>query len=128
MDTIDNTKPELKYMDLVYFGYDDLGKEGQENKKLQQEFIEKIKETFPNVELKNAYDQIKGFRQEVYLEEKDEDNYYSWLFGKLFYDLSLTLQLIMMSAGREPEQKVKFDRYFALAKKQYPEAFKPEAL
>lgn len=123
MDNTATPKPELKYMDLVYFGYD-----CNENRKLQAEFISEIKEKFPDVELRNAYDYIKGFRQEVYVEEKNNDEYYSWLFGKGWFEFSLTMQLIMMSTKTDPEMKQKFDRYFALAKTQYPEAFKPEAL
>jgi hypothetical protein len=128
MDTITEEKPELKYMDLVYFGYDDYSDEGKKNLKEQSDFMEKLKERFPNVQFRDAYDDIKGFRQEVFLEEKDNDNYYAWLFGKQFYNLSLTSQLLVMGASHQPEQREKINHYFALAKKQYSEEFKPEAL
>lgn len=117
---------KLEYQDLLYFGYD-WSDEREQNRKLQSEFIKEIKERFPNVKLEDAYDNIKGFRQEVYLEEIENDNYFSWLIGKQWYEMSMTMQLIMMSADK-PEQKEKFEKYFALAKKQYPETFKPEAL
>ncbi len=119
------TKPELAYMDLLYFGYD-FGE--TESKKHEEEFIKEIREKFPNVKLQDAYDSIKGYRQEVYLEKENKDNYFSWLFGKGWFEMSMTMQLIMMTSGTEPEQKILFDRYFKLAKTQYPEAFKPEAL
>lgn len=121
MDTIE-TKPELKYMDLMYFGYE----WDKESREFQEEYINQIKEQFPKVELHNVFDEIKGYRQEVFLEEKDHDNYYSWLIGKAWYEMSMTMQLIMMSGNREPEQTEKFDKYIALAKQQYPEAFKSE--
>lgn len=112
------------YMDLLYFGYD-FDKGSLES---QEEFISEIKKRFPNAVLRDAYDSIKGYRQEVYLDKAENDNYYAWLFGKQLHESSLTCQLIMMSASRDSEQKAKFEKYFALAKKQYPEAFKPEAL
>lgn len=127
MKTIIEQKPELKYMDLVYFGYD-WSEESVENLKDQSDFMKQLKQRFPNVAFNDAYDNIKGFRQEVFLEEKENDNYFAWLFGTQWYNLSLSCQLMMMSASSEPEQKKKFEHYFALAKKQYPEAFKPEAL
>ena len=116
---------ENKYMDLLYFGYDF---PGEESLKYENDFKKEIQERFPNVELNDAYDSIKGYRQEVYLEKENQDNYYSWLIGKGWMNMSMTMQLIMMSAHNEPEQKEKFESAIALAKKQYPEAFKPEAL
>ena len=114
---------KLEYQDLVYFGYD-WSDDAKENRQAQFDFIAEIKKDFPNVRLEDAYDNIKGFRQEVYLEESESDNYFSWLIGKQWFEMSLTMQLIMMSTGREPDQKEKFEKYLALAKKQYPEVFK----
>lgn len=113
----------LEYQDLLYFGYEF----EKESARYQAEFIKEIKDRFPNVRLENAFDSIKGFRQVVYLDKANEDNYYSWLFGKQWHEASMTMQLIMMSCD-QPEYKEKFDKYFTLAKKQYPEAFKKEAL
>lgn len=121
------TGPELKYQDLLYFGYD-WSDEGSENAREQARFIKEIEDKFPNVRLRDAYDNIKGYRQEVYLPENENDNYYSWLIGKQWVEVSLTMQMIMISASGEPEQKERFDKYLLLAKKQYPESFKPEAL
>lgn len=118
-----STNIELAHQDLVYFGYS-YGEDDKQNRKFQSDFISEIKERFPHVELKDSYDDIKGYRQTVYLHKEDNDNYYSWLIGKGWFEMSLTLQLIMMSSGNEPEQKEKFDKYFQLAKIQYPEAFK----
>lgn len=110
----------MKYQDLVYFGYD----WDADAINHQTEFMKTLRERFPMVEFKDAYDSIKGYRQEVYLPEEESDNYFSWLLGYQWFEFSLTLQLIMMS----PEKKEEFEKYFALAKKQYPQEFKPESL
>jgi hypothetical protein len=107
-------------MDLMYFG-DESDGNSQSN---QIEFINEVKELFPNVVLKNAYDSIKGFRQEVHLDDKDEDNFYSFVIGKGWIHSSLFMGITM----RTKEKKEDFNRWFSLAKKRYPEAFKPEAL
>lgn len=114
---------KLQYQDLLYFGYD-WSEESAESKKAEQDFIKEIKDRFQNVKLQDAYDNIKGFRQKVYLEERLSDNYFSWLIAQQWFENSMTMQLIMMSASREPEQAKKFEKYFALAKQQYPEVFK----
>lgn len=111
-----------EYQDLLYFGYD----WEPESIKFQADFIKEIKERFPDVVLKDVYDSIKGYRQEVYLDKWESDNYNAFLFGKQWFDFSMTMQISMMSG--ETEQKEKVHKYIALAKKQYPEAFKPEAL
>lgn len=111
-----------KFMDVVYFGYD----YEKESAEFQADFITNIKEKFKNVELRDAYDGIKGYRQEVFLCEDQNDDYYAWLIGDGWFEMSLTMQLIMRSS-KEPEQKAKFYKYFELAKKQYPQSFKPEA-
>ena len=107
-------------MDLMYFGGDYIN----ESAKLEKEFKDSIVKTFPDVKLVNAYNDIKGFRQEVYLLEEQEDNYLSWLIGDGWFEMSFTMQIMMM----DKEQRAKFERIFALAKKQYPQAFKSEAL
>jgi hypothetical protein len=56
----------------------------------------------------------------VFLNEVNNDNYFAWLIGKGWYEMSLTMQLIFMQA----EQKERTQKYIALAKEQYPEAFK----
>ncbi len=115
---------KIEYMDLLYFGYyHDAGSSGA-----QAEFMKEIKEKFPNTEFKDAFDDIKGFRQEVYMEKENEDNYYAWLIGQGWFECSFSMKLIMLSAGKEPKNKERFDKYFALAMEQYPQNFKPEAL
>jgi hypothetical protein len=101
--------------DLMYFGY-----EFDENSRtFQSDFIKEIKEFFPNVVLKDAFDDIKGYRQAVILEEPDKDNYFSFLVGKGWYKLSLTMQIAL----RDKSEKQNVDKWLALAKIQYPEAF-----
>lgn len=84
-----------KIMDIIYFGYEDNA---------------------------DAYDSIKGYRREVHLDKSDEDNYCSFLIGKGWFEMSLTLQISMLDKAEHE----KINKWFNLAKKQYPEAFKPE--
>jgi len=107
-------------MDIMYFGYP-WDKDGP---KFQEEFIKDVKEKFPNVKLENAYDGIKGYRQSVHLPDTETDNYMCFLIGKGWLELSLTLQIAMMD--KSEHDKVK--GWFAMAKKEYPEAFKPETV
>lgn len=116
---------KLEYQDLLYFGYD-WSEDGNNNKQSEIDFKIQIKERFPNVKLVDAYDSIKGYRQEVYLEKTESDNYFSWLIGKQWYQESFTMQMLMMSG--KSKEKESFDKYLKLAKQQYPEVFKPEAL
>lgn len=105
-----------KIMDIIYFGYEDNAT------KLEKEFIEEVKLSFPNVILKDAYNSIKGYRQEVHLDKSDEDNYCSYLIGKGWFEMSLTLQIAMM----DKTEHEKLYTWLNLAKKQYPKAFKHE--
>lgn len=106
-------------MDVMYFGSEHEGN----SLGFQSDFIKQITEKFPNVKLKDAYDYIKGLRQEVHLDESDKDNYFSFLIGKGWYEMSLTMQIAMMDKDQVDECK----RWLKLAKTQYPEAFKPES-
>lgn len=105
-------------MDLMYFGYD----WESDSQKLEKQFKETIVTIFPEVKLVDAYNSIKGYRQEVYLPDEQKDNYLTWIIGDGWIYISLTMQLMMM----DKEQSNEFKRIFALAKLQYPEAFKPE--
>jgi len=106
----------MKYQDLMYFGYE----YDTDSKKNETDFIAEIKAKFPNVELKNAYDSIKGYRQEVYLEETKSDNYWAWLIAYGWLELSLKGQLMLMDKG----QSDKLSKYIDLAQIQYPQNFK----
>lgn len=103
----------MVYLDLLYFGYE----WESDSEKLESDFITEIKERFPNVELKDAFDEIKSYRQEVYLDETEEDNYFAWLIAFGWLDASLTGQLILMD-------REEYLMYLELAKTQYPENFK----
>jgi hypothetical protein len=107
-------------MDLMYFGYE----YDNDATKLQAEFINDIKEKFDNVILKNAYDSIKGYRQEVHLSDELEDDYLVWLIAEGWLEMSITMQIMMMDKDRKEE----FDRIWKLAKERHPEAFKEEAI
>lgn len=106
-------------MDLMYFGYG-YGEEMAEAIKNQNDFIKEVRERFPKVVLKDAYDEIKGYRQEVHLDDSETENYSAFLFGKGWFEMSLDMQINMMGG----EKKDDVMRWIDLAKQQYPEAFK----
>lgn len=106
----------MKYQDLIYFGY------GSDGKKNETEFILEIKSKFPNVELVDCYDGIKGYRQEIHLEEHESNNYWSWLIAFGWLELSLTGQFLLLGDHE------KLDHYIYLSKSQYPEKFKKDVV
>lgn len=106
----------MEYQDLVYFGYEWNGF----SKTNETDFIDQIKIRFPDVKLNDAFDSIKGFRQEVYLPANNRDNYYAWLLAHGWAEASLTFQLMMM----HPDKKEEIKRYINLAKDQYPQNLK----
>ncbi|MBC7383013.1 MAG: hypothetical protein H7296_08470 [Bacteroidia bacterium] len=106
----------MKYQDLMYFGYE----YDADSKKNETDFMNEIRLMFPNVQFKDAYDGIKGYRQEIYLEEAEGDNYWAWLIAFGWLELSLTGQLMLM----DKNQKEKLHKYINLAKSQYPQNFK----
>lgn len=103
-------------MDLLYFGL------GNDSPKLEKEFKESIITVFPNVKLIDAYNYIKGYRQEVHLLDEEKDDYLSWIIGDGWLNKSLILQIMIL----DKEQKSEFERIFALAEKQYPQSFKSD--
>ena len=107
-------------MDLMYFG----SEYEEKSSEFEKDFIKEVSEILPNVKLIDAYDEIKGHRQEVHLEETDKDNYFSFLIGKGWFEMSLTMGIAL----RDKSEKENTDRWISLAKKQYPEAFKPETV
>jgi len=108
----------MKYQDLLYFGYE----WEADSKKNETVFIAEIKERFPNAELKNAFDGIKGYRQEVYLDETESDNYWAWLIAFGWLEFSLPGQLMLFDRS----QKDRLHKYINIAKSQYPQNFKQE--
>jgi len=106
-----------KMMDLVYFGYSYEG----DSQNLENEFMNDIKVKFPECELKDAYDEIKGYRREVLLPEELKDDYYTWIFAFGWAECSLSTCLMMMGDDANSARK-----YIDMAKSQYPENFKPE--
>lgn len=111
---------ENNFTDLVYFGYDHYGDEAKESIGYQREFMNDLKEMFPEVEFKDAYDQIKGFRQEVILPEEKKEDYYSWLIAFGWLEFSLSMQLFSM----DPDKKEEFISLINKAKMEYPQNFK----
>lgn len=119
LNSIDMVK-ESNFMDLVYFGYDHYRDEAKESIGYQEEFMNDLKERFPEVEFKDAYDQIKGFRQEVILPEEKKQDYYSWVIAFGWLEFSLTMQLFSM----DPDKKDEFISLINKAKSEYPQNFK----
>ena len=105
-------------MDLMYFGsaYE------PKTSDFEKDFITEIKAEFQNVTLKDAYDDIKGYRQEVHINEGDKDNYFAFLIGKGWYQMSLTMGIAL----RCESEKENTDRWISLAKDKYPDAFKSD--
>jgi hypothetical protein len=118
-----SSKDNLEYQDLVYFGYDLEPKESAEARKAEKEFMNELKEKFPEVKFKDAYNDIKGYRQEVYLPEGSSESYYAWIIAFGWYDFSLTMSIMF----RSPDQKDDVTKYIALAKSEYPQNFKTES-
>lgn len=112
-------KAEAEFSDVVYFGYD-WSPEAGKNRQDEKEFIAEINLKFPEVKLVDAYDNIKGFRQEVHLPETKKDEYYIWIIATGRFGCSLTLIMIAMM----PDKTQQVHSYLAQAKEQYPENFK----
>lgn len=103
---------DMKYQDLIYFGHDGSADES--------EFIEEITEKFPNCKLVDMYDEFKGYRQEVWLDDNDsEDDYWAWIIAHQWFGSSLCGTL--MDLGGDSDQHAKLTYYINLAKEQYPE-------
>jgi hypothetical protein len=101
-------------MDVMYFGDD------SDSIELEVEFISEVKDKFKDVVLKDAYDQFKGNRQEVHLSEEDKEDYHIWLIAMGWFEMSLTLQLIMLDVDKREECL----KLIELAKENYPNSFK----
>lgn len=100
-------------VDLVYFGYE----WESDSRSLEQEYIKEVKEAFPDVKLENAYDEIKGYRQSVYLDENRKEDYLVWALAFGWHNCSMTLALLI----RQDEEKVL--ELIEKAKEKYPENF-----
>lgn len=106
----------MNYQDLIYFGYS----HKNDSYELQQEFINEIKERFPNVKLIDCYSEFKGYRQEVYLDDELTDEYWVWLIAHGWFGLSLCGNLMM----HDSEKREKIKLYIETAKNKYPKKFK----
>ena len=99
-------------MELMYFGYD--------GKELENKFILSIKKAFPNVSLQDAYDEIKGYRQEVAVPEGQYENLKLWLLANGWFVCSFTLQTMKMDDNQQNELKALIEK----AIEKYPDKFK----
>ena len=103
-------------MDLLYFGYE----WDKDSQRFELEFISEVKEKFPEVVLRDAYDSIKGYRQKLDLPKEKEDDYFSWLIAHGWSGMSLTMEL----KWRIEEQAQDCKRWFEMAEELYPDKFK----
>jgi hypothetical protein len=103
-------------IDLMYFGY----AWEDEGPKLEKEFIELVTLAFPNVILDNAYDEIKGYRQQVEIPDEQQDEYLAWIIADGWSQMSLVMQLMIL----EKKENGEFYRIYHIAKEKYPESFK----
>ena len=104
---------EYEYGVLLYFG------DSYENgKEYQNEFISEIKEKFPLAKLTDAYDEIKGYRQQVYVPKGEKENFMAWLIAFGWFEFGLGSQIMLMSDDKE------LKKYIDKAKEQYPEKLK----
>lgn len=102
----------MKNVDLVYFGYE----WEDDSRKLEKEFIEEVSAAFPDAKLENAYDEIKGYRRSVFIEEEKEEDYLVFIIAHGWYNCSMSLQLMKDSE--------KIDRLIARVKQEYPDCLK----
>jgi hypothetical protein len=79
-----------KMLDLVYFGYC----YDPESRKLEKEFIEEVEEAFPDFELQDSFDEIKGHRQSVFGDEEKKRDYQLWALCHGWFNCSLGLALL----------------------------------
>lgn len=77
-----------------------------------------VSKAFPTAKLKNAYDDIKGRRRSVFIEEEKEDDYLTFILAHGWYGCSMTLQLMGYN------QKEKLGELFERVKREYPECLK----
>lgn len=102
----------MKNVDLVYFGYE----WEDDSRKLEKEFIEEVSTAFPDAKLEDAYDEIKGYRRSVFIEEEKEEDYLMFILAHGWYNCSMSLHLMNDSE--------KFNRLIDRAKQEYPDCFK----
>lgn len=102
--------------DLMYFGYE----HKPDAIKHEKEFIEEVTVAFPDVHLKDAFDSIKGYRQEVVLPREKQDDFRAWLLASGWYNMSLLMQTLMLDNVKE------IKRLIEIVKEKYPEAIKKD--
>lgn len=100
--------------DLVYFGYE----WDNDSRRLEREFIEEVSKAFPTAKLKNAYDDIKGYRRSVFIEEEKKDDYLTFIFAHGWFGCSMTLQLMAYN------DKNRLNKLYERVKREYPECIK----
>ena len=104
----------MKNVDLMYFGYT----WEEDSQILEKIFIDEVSKKFPTVKFENAFDDIKGYRQSVFLEENLEDDYLTFILAHGWLNCSMTLQLLMYN------NKEKLSDLFDRVKSEYPECLK----
>ena len=105
---------EMQNIDLLYFGYE----WEEDSKKNETDFIQEFENKVPGIELRDAFDEIKGYRRSVWCEtEQQKEDYFTWVLAHGWYNASLNLALMDL-------EDVK--KYIEIVKVKYPEAIKNE--
>ena len=105
-------------IDVVYFGK---SYEEGNPQLLEQQFKAAVQKEVKNIQLTDAYDDIKGYRLSVNVEESEIENYYAFIIGNGWIDCSLTVSLMFL---QNKEAKIK--KLIEIAKVKYPQNFKQD--
>jgi hypothetical protein len=88
-------QPEEIYTDILYFGYD-WDEKAQENCEKEKAFLAKSAVAFPAIVCYDAYDSVKGYRQEVALPISEKHNFIMWLMEHNFLLCSFNYQMLLL--------------------------------
>lgn len=115
---------EKRFYDLVYHGYE--WDNGSINE--QEDFRKLVKNNFPDVEMEDAYDYIKGYRTELYANaDFDKKVYFSFLLAFGFSGGSLDFQLLKMGVSKSEENYLPSEsELLEILRERWPEQLKEE--
>lgn len=113
-----------EFYDLVYHGYE----WENDSIKRQAEFRKLVKNNFHDLEIKDAFDGIKGYRTELYADVGfDRKLYFSFLLAFGFSSASLSLQLLKMRGNKSEDNYFPSESEFLeILRERWPEQLKEE--
>jgi len=105
-----------KTSDLLYCGgiYD--------RPDISEEVIKDLRTLMPDLQYEDDYDDYKGHRLVISIEDGESDNYFACLIALGMFRLSLHFGIMMMDGDRSSD----IERILALAKSKYPKYFKQD--